>query len=216
MKRTLLLLVCLAPVLAYAQGEELENPGTVLAVQDRTYRMSSELWIGIGVAPLDAFYKGLTGQVGYVFHFSDSFAWQVGRGLLSYNIKTGLRNQLETQFGVNPTAFPQLNWIVGSDVMWTPIYGKTSWLNSSVGHFEVFGTLGGSVVNERIAADVASATGQTVFRPAIHLGVGARVFTSKSVSFRLDFSNEFVIYKGLESNILLVQFALALNFGGTE
>jgi hypothetical protein len=121
-----LLLVCLAPLLAHAQGEELENPGTVLAVQDRTFRMSSELWIGIGVAPLDAFYKGVTGQIGYVFHFSDSFAWQVGRGLLSYNIKTGLRNQLETQFGVNPTAFPQLNWIVGSDVMWTPIYGKTS------------------------------------------------------------------------------------------
>jgi hypothetical protein len=80
----------------------------------------------------------------------------------------------------------------------------------------VFGTLGGSVVNERIASDVASGTGQTVFRPAIHLGLGARVFTSKSVSFRLDFSNEFVIYKGLESNIILVQLALALNFGGTE
>jgi hypothetical protein len=55
-----------------------------------------------------------------------------------------------------------------------------------------------------------------VFRPAIHLGLGARLFTSKSVSFRLDFSNEFVIYKGLEANILIVQLALALNFGGTE
>ena len=57
MKRTILLLVCLGPALAYAQGEELENPGTVLAVQDRTYRMSSELVLGIGIAPLDAFYK---------------------------------------------------------------------------------------------------------------------------------------------------------------
>ena len=174
MKRTLLLLVCLAPVLVHAQGEELENPGTVSAVQDRTYRMASELWIGIGVAPLDAFYKGITGQLGYVYHFTDSFAWQVGRGLLSYNIPTGLRNQLETQFGVNPTAFPQLNWILGSDVVWTPIYGKTSWLNSSVGHFEVYGSLGGSVVNERLGADVASGTGTTVFRPAVRLGVGAR------------------------------------------
>ena len=216
MKRTILLLVCLAPAMAFAQGEELENPGTVLAVQDRTYRMSSELVLGIGIAPLDAFYKGLIGQIAYVYHFSDSFAWQVGRGLLSYNIKTGLRDQLETQFGVSPTAFPQLNWMVGSDVMWTPIYGKTSWLNKSVGHFEVFGLLGASVVNERLAADVATGTGTTVFRPAIHVGLGARVFTNKSVSFRLDFSNDFVIYKGLESNIILVQLSLALNFGGTE
>jgi outer membrane beta-barrel protein len=215
LKRTILLLVCLGPALAMAQ-EELESPGTVLAVQDRTYRMSSELVLGVGVAPLDAFYKGLTAQVAYVYHFSDAFAWQVGRGLISYNVKTGLRNQLETQFGVSPTAFPQLNWIVGSDLMWTPIYGKITWLNSSVGHFEVFGLLGGSVVNERIAADVASGTGNTVFRPAAHLGLGARLFTSKSISFRLDFSNDFVIFKGLESNILLVQLSLALNFGGTE
>ena len=55
-----------------------------------------------------------------------------------------------------------------------------------------------------------------MFRPAVHLGLGARVFLNKGVSFRLDFSNEFVIYKGLESNIILVQLALALNFGGTE
>ncbi|MGZ6162073.1 MAG: outer membrane beta-barrel domain-containing protein [Myxococcaceae bacterium] len=216
MKRTLLLLVCLAPLLVHAQGEELENPGTVTAVQDRTFRMASELWIGIGFAPLDAFYKGITGQVGYVYHFSDTFAWQVGRGLLSYNIATGLRNQLETQFGVNPTAFPQLNWMVGSDVVWTPIYGKTSWLNSSVGHFEVYGSLGGSVVNERLGADVASGVGTTVFRPAIRLGVGVRIFSSKTISWRIDFTNDFVIYQGIEQNIFDVQFALALNFGGTE
>ena len=43
-----------------------------------------------------------------------------------------------------------------------------------------------------------------------------RVFTTKIVSFRLDVTNEFVIYKGLGANILLVQLALALNFGGTE
>ena len=201
---------------AHAQGEELENPGTVLAVQDRTFRMSSELWIGIGVAPLDAFYKGVTGRIGYVFHFSDSFAWQVGRGLLSYNIKTGPPEPAGDAVRREPHGLPaaQLDRGLGRDV--DADYGKTSWLTSSVGHFEVFGTLGGSVVNERIAADVASGSGQTVFRPAVHLGVGARVFTSKSVSFRLDFSNEFVIYKGLEANILLVQLALALNFGGTE
>jgi hypothetical protein len=85
-----------------------------------------------------------------------------------------------------------------------------------VGHFEVYGSLGGSVVNERLGADVASGTGTTVFRPAIRLGVGARIFSSKTVSWRIDFSNDFVLYQGLEQNILLIQFALALNFGGTE
>ena len=69
----------------------------VLAVQDRTYRMNSELMLGIGVLPLDAFYKGLSGEVSYTYHFSDSFAWQIGRFLYSYNVATGLQNQLDTR-----------------------------------------------------------------------------------------------------------------------
>ena len=179
--------------------------------------MSSELWIGIGVAPLDAFYKGLTGQVGYVFHFSDSFAWQVGRRLLSYNIKTGLRNQLETQFGVSPTAFPQLKSIVGSDAMWTPIYGKTSWLNSSGGPLRGVRhprRLGGERAHLRRTWPAAPST----VPPRRSTSASGRgVFTTKSVSFRLDFSNEVRHLQGArERTLILVQFALALNFGGTE
>jgi hypothetical protein len=140
----------------------------------------------------------------------------VGRGLLSYNIKTGLRNQLETQFGVSPTAFPQLNWIVGSDVMWTPIYGKTSWLNSSVGHFEVFGTpgrLGGQRAHRR---GRGQRIGQTVFRPAIHLGLGARLFTSKSVVLPARLQQRVRHLQGARGQHPPRPARAALNFGGTE
>ena len=113
--------------------------------------MSSELVLGIGIAPLDAFYKGLTAQVGLRLSLQRLVRLAGGtRAPLPTTSRPASVISWRRRFGVSPTAFPQLNWIVGSDVMWTPIYGKISWLNKSVGHFEVW-PLGGSVVNERIA-----------------------------------------------------------------
>jgi outer membrane beta-barrel protein len=214
-RRLLVVLLCLAPFAAQAQ-EELENPGVVLAVQDRTYRMQSELMLAIGVLPLDAFTKGISGEVSYTYHFSDSFAWQIGRFLYSYNVATGLQNQLTRDFGVNPTAFPQTNWIAGSDVMWTPIYGKFAWLNNSVAHFEIYGLLGLSVANQRISADVASGTTSTQFLPGIDFGIGWRFYITKSVSLRFEVTDNLLFSSSGIQNIMVVQVGAAFNFGSTE
>src|SRR4051812_37335030 len=163
----------LLPAGALAQGGELENPGKVAAVQDRVYRMNQELSLGIGTLPLDAFYKGFGPQVTYTFHFSDSFAWQVGRGMYSYAAPTSLRQQLEDDFGVLPTAFETVQWMAGTDLIWSPIYGKTSFLNQSVLHFEAYSSIGGTLIKTN-----------RNFRPALALGVGVRLFTSKFVSYR--------------------------------
>jgi outer membrane beta-barrel protein len=207
----LLLVLSLAPGLALAQAEALENPGTTSAVQDRLYQMNHELTLGLGVMPADAFYKGYYAGLSYTYHFSDNFAWQVGRGGYSYNVKTSLRRQLERDFGVAPTntAFEdEVQWMVGSDVLWSPFYGKTSILNSKVIHFEAF-LLGGATVF-KLNRDGG-------FRPAANVGLGMRVFKSDTVSFRLDVTNN-VVFAGATRiiNIPTIQLATALNFGATE
>ena len=211
MRFLLLSLLCLVPGLARAQAEELENPGTVSAVQDRLYRMHHELSLGVGVLPADAYYKGLIGTVGYAYHFSDTLAWQVARGTYSYNVQTSLRRQLERDFDVSPVsaAFEdQVQWMVGSDLMWSPLYGKTSLLNTNVIHFEVFLLAGGTVVK------VDRSDG---FRPAVNLGLGVRMFSGKTLSFRLDVSNN-VVFAGASRiiNVPVVQLGTAFNFGATE
>ena len=160
--------------------------------------------LGLGVLPLDAFYKGIAAQLSYTYHFNDSFGWQVGRALYSYNLNTGLRNQLERDFGVLPTQFEEMEWMVGSDVMWTPVYGKGALLNRKVVYFDAFGLLGLSVLKLT-----------TGFRPAINVGVGGRVFASRYVSVRLDATNNFVITDRL-LNVPTLQLSAALNFGATE
>jgi outer membrane beta-barrel protein len=207
----LLLLLSLLPGLARAQAEALENPGTVSAVQERLYRMNHELTLGVGVLPADAFYKGLLGSVGYTYHFTDSFAWQVGRGGYSYNLKTGLRTQLERDFGTSPnhTAFEEeVQWMVGSDLVWSPLYGKVAVNNRSVVHFSGF-LVGGASVLKLQRADG--------FRPALNLGLGVRVFTSRNVSFRFDVTNN-TVFVGATRIIQVptLQLSTALNFGATE
>lgn len=209
--RALLLAVSLSPSLALAQAEELENPGTVLAVQERPYRMNHELSVGIGVLPLDAFYTGYTAQVGYTFHFTDTFAWQVGRFSYSYDIDTGLRAALLQNFGVLPTNYPQVTWIAGSDLMWSPLYGKTAFANRFVVHFEGF-LLGGISVLDL----TNQASGTLPFKPGVNLGVGGRLFYSEYISFRLEITDNLVFTSPNILNVPTVQIGAALNFGKTR
>jgi len=196
------------PALALAQTEELENPGKVAAVQERVYRMNLELALGIGTLPLDAFYKGFGPQVAYLVHFSDALAVQL-RGMYSYPAPTSLRQQLERDFGVLPTQFLVARWLAGADIVWSPIYGKTSFLNQSVLHFEAFAYLGASVVSMN-----------TGFRLAAAPGLGVRVFSSKFVSYRLDITDNACIPLSFTDVSILqvptIVLSVALNFGSPE
>ncbi len=210
-RNALILFLSLMPGLALAQAEALENPGTVSAVQDRLYRLNHELTLGVGVLPADAYYKGYFAGLSYTYHFTDSFAWQVGRGAYSYNVETGLRRQLERDFGVAPTATAfedEVQWMVGSDLVWSPLYGKMAFLNRSVLHFQTF-LLGGATVF-KLNRDGG-------FRPALNVGLGVRFYKSQTVSFRLDVTNN-VLFSGASRivNVPTVQLATALNFGATE
>lgn len=209
------MLLTLLPALAWADEDDgLENPGAVAAVQDRLFRMNHELSLGVGVLPWDAFYKGLAVQVGYTYHFSDKFAWQVGRAMYSYDVNTGLEDQLERDFHVKPTTLEQAQWMVGSDLVWSPLYGKTSFLNRSVSHFDAWLLLGGSVIK----FNSTGSDGGTLnsFKPAVNVGLGARLYSSRRVSYRLDLTDNVVITKDRIFNVPTVQLGVALNFGSLE
>lgn len=208
MHRALLVLSLLAPTAALAQLQELENPGTVSAIQERAYRMQHELGLSIGLLPQDAFYKGLTVKGAYGFHFTDYFAAQ-GYFSYSYNLSTSLRQQLERDFGVLPTAFDEVQFFFGGDLLWKPLYGKLAVMNRSVIHGEVFLMLGG-----------AGFKFTNTFRPGVNIGGGGRWFISQYVSLRLDLTNYIVLPVGGGSttftNVLALNLTLALNFGASE
>lgn len=202
MRTLLLALVLLSPALALAQYEELENPGSLVAIQERKFQLNHELSLSGGVLPGDAFYKGVTGTVAYTAHFSDHFAWQVGRGTYSYSVDTGLREQLERDFGVLPTEIEEVNWMIGSDLVFKPLYGKFAVMNQSVIYLEAFVLAGASAVSL-----------DDSILPAANIGVGVRLFLNQHVSMKLEAADHLIIGARLLS-VPIVNLGLALNFGG--
>lgn len=200
--RRMVALCLLASTAAFAQTSELENPGSVAAIQDREFRLSNELNLAVGMLPLDAFTKQVYAQVSYVFHFTDSFAWQVGRGAYGYNWSTGLKAELERQYGVLPTTIDVVQFFVGSDLMFKPFYGKTAVLNKLVLYYEAYLLLGVTVFKYTNA-----------FRPAVNVGGGVRLFQNKYVSYRLEVTDN-VVLKEKPEQVLQLNLMLALNFGG--
>jgi outer membrane beta-barrel protein len=199
--RLVLFAALLASSAALAQTSELENSGTVSAIQERPYRMSSEFDLALGFLPLDAFTKQIYGQVSFVYHFGDIFAWQVGRGAYGYNWSTGLKGELERNYGVQPTTIDVVQFFVGSDLMFTPFFGKTAILNKAVIYAEAYILLGVTVFKYTNA-----------FRPAANVGGGVRVFQNKYVSYRLEVTDN-VVLKEKPEQVLQINLMLALNFG---
>lgn len=209
MLRALIGLCLLVPGLASAQLQDLENPGSVSAVQERAFRMRHELDLSFGVLPLDAFYVGLYAQVGYTAHFTDTVAWTIGRAAYNYAARTGLRDRLERKFNVLPTTFEEVQYFFGSDLLWTPFHGKLAVLNKWVVHGEVFLVLGATLFKYT-----------NTFRPAVNAGIGGRVVLNPNVSLRLDLGDNVVIPLGGASvaptNVMTTTLSLAINFGAPE
>lgn len=200
------MLSLLLSTIALAQAAELENPGVVAAVQERPYRLTHELNLAIGALPLDAFSKSFYGQVAYIFHFTDNFAWQVGRGAYNYNVHTGLRERLEIDYGVLPTAIEEPQFFVGSDLILSPFFGKVAVLNKFLLHVETSLILGVSVFKFSVAG----------FSPAVNVGAALRLFQNRYVSYRLDVTDNIVITARKASNVLALQLVLAVNFGSSS
>lgn len=206
----LLLGVCmLAAASAFAQ-DPADQPDAVSAIQERAYRMQHELDLSVGVLPIDPFSKGLFVQGGYTAHFTDTFAWEIVKGGYSFTAKTELRNQLERDFGTLPTAFDQVDFFFGTDVLLKPLYGKLSVGNRWVVHGEFFVILGASLFK--------FSTSATDFRPGIDVGIGGRLFFNKVLSLRLDLNENFLV--SIPSfnftNVMAMSLSLGINIGATE
>jgi outer membrane beta-barrel protein len=192
-----------APRVARAEDEE-ERTAT-FAVQNRQFQLGHELHVGGGVLPLNAFTKGLTVEGGYTVHLSDGFAWEVGQFIYSFDLDTGLKQELLDNFQVQPTQIETLRWIASSCLVFKPLYGKFAWRNRSVVHLEMFFALGGGV---------GQFDNPSVLRGGFAAGGGFRLHVSRALSFRFD-ARDYGFFKGFSAptNELHIGLAMSLAFG---
>lgn len=200
---------------AAAQYDDEEVGGHAVVIRNRKFNMGHEFTLSTGVLPLDAFYKGFTGTARYTLHFDDFQAWEIAGGTYSFNIETGLKEQLRQNFGVQPDAkgLEQLDGFVETNYVLKPIYGKLSLFNRLLIYSEIFFNAGLAVAVYR---------GQDLlFLPGPSFGTGIRFFVWDWLSLRFDM-RDYVLFNSVPlvdpnssiENVLSLSAGISFNFGG--
>ena len=176
-RSTLLMAPVLVLVLGSPRASIADDAGDKYAsmvVQNRSYGADNELSVFFGTLPLDAFTKGVTLSGAYTMHFSELFAWEIVNGHRSFHVDTALKDDLEA-FGVQPTPFEVIKYLVTSNVVFKPIYWKGAWLNDKMIHGELLLVAGGGYGWFTRSS-----------RAALDAGIGIRFYLGQAVWVRLD------------------------------
>jgi outer membrane beta-barrel protein len=183
----------------------------VEVMQNRKYELLHEISLMLGTLPVDPYYKGLTGSVGYALHFGRVVAWEVVQFTYSFNIDTKLKSELirvARSQGEDADEFPEIAWIATSRIVLKPLYGKEALFNTRVVHMEVF-LQGGPAFLQRSEATESLAFGFDV-------GFGFRLWLEKWVSLRFDIMELVYFLDQNPEQSLHLHAGVAFNLRGEE
>jgi outer membrane beta-barrel protein len=210
MRRCLLIVAVLAaPLVARAEAQpdiETDAP-RVFSIQPRPYRLGHEFSLGLGVLPLDAFYKGMVIGAAYTYHFSDFWAWEMANLNYSLNIDTGLQGQLLDKYGVRPVdqAGGRVTLIGTTNLVVKPLFGKFSAFNISKVFAETYFVGGGGPI--RLERE-----GRGTFYFTADLGVGIRFWVARAFSLRFDVRDYLIFNGAAPSNALMFMLSASFNY----
>ncbi len=193
----LLLLNCAAP----AWSAERE-PEQVYAIQERKFARFHEIDLAVGFIPDDEFYYGYPVGLGYTFNFSETLAWEVLRAQWVFTQENDVRNDLESDFGATPERFDEMRYLVHTNFVFKPSYGKDALWNRSVVNHETFVLAGVGV----LGYDEATSQGDQESKVALSLsfGLGRKFFLNETFCLNLEV-RDYVNFKSndVENNVYL-------------
>ncbi len=181
--------------------EDVLDQGKVYAIQPRAYEMNHEFAISAAFMPLDAFFKSFAISGHYVLHFNNLWAWEAVHVAFSkyMSIDTGLKKQMMDDWDVSPTDTPKIDYILDTNLMLKPLYGKMAVLNRKVIFMETYFLLG-----------IGSIRYETAFFPAADVGAGMRVFLTNTISLRAEVRH-FVAFGDGVDNVLYFGLSFCYN-----
>ncbi len=161
-----------------------ENPPMV--IQNRRYEMAHELTLQVGLLPIDAYYKGVTGSLRYTWHINDFHAWEMVSVTYSFNWNSRLKESLIQEFGANAVTdyeFREAVLMADSDYVLKPFYGKMALFNRLIVRSELYALLGPAYI---LYTPSSTSFDFTSHRVGFNWGLGLRVFSAEWFSVRID------------------------------
>ena len=182
-------------------------------IEHKKYYLHDELAIQLSYLPLDPYVKYFSAGLAYTHFFSEFTGWEVINGQYAMNFPAGLQNNLLSDFSTgckDPTKcvvasdFPTLTYFATSNIVFTPLYTKNLFFNSSLVYSQVSFVAGGGIAGFTDA-----------MKSCIDLGVVLRYFLSPSSSLKFDF-RDYVFLNQDQKNNLTITAAYTFNLGKTE
>lgn len=180
-------------------------------LQNRKYVLLHEISLLGGGLPVDPYYKGITGTLGYTLHFSDALAWEVVQFTYSFNVDTKLKKNLvntSLALGNVPPEFPEIEWIAASHLVLKPLYGKQALFNTEVMHLEVYLQAGPAFLRRGQAAESLAF--------GFDAGFGIRVWATKWISIRADVMELVYFLEAKPEQTLRLHLGAAFNLRGED
>ena len=163
-----------------------DNPPVV--IQNRHYQMAHELTLQVGLIPIDAYYKGVTGSLRYTWHISESQAWEVLSVSYAYDWDSRLKDSLIREFGANSMTDYELREAVvllDSNYVLKPFYGKMAMFNHLIVRSELF-VSAGPAYGLFSPSSTTFDSSLLSHRAGFNYGMGLRIFSSEWFSVRVD------------------------------
>jgi hypothetical protein len=163
-------------------------------IQQRLYEMNHELSLGWAYLPLDPYYKGYGVQVAYTIHFNRLWGLELFRVGWSYNLDSKLKTKLiDSLPDVSPVEFPGVIFFENTNLIFKMLYGKQTFLNRTVLHFEVFATAGGALLVRNPYNVTELDTHYLLFELGVNAGFGFRIWIDPTWSVRVDLRDTVIL-----------------------
>jgi outer membrane beta-barrel protein len=156
-------------------------------IQRREYELGHEISLGWAYLPLDPYSKGYGVQLAYTIHFNHLLALELFRVGWSYNVDTSLKTKLIDQMpDISPSEFPSVIFFENTNLLLKLLYGKHTFINRTVLHFEVFATAGGAFLVRSPYNVFDMDANKLTFDFGVNGGFGFRIWLDPNWSVRVD------------------------------
>ena len=191
----MLFFTLLQMVSGQAQAQETLDLGVLdysdlQVVQNQLYtkKGKSEMGAHVGLMPFNPYTLTPKVEFSYGQHMQENLGWEVAVGG-GYSFKNGAFRTLESpSFAISPDAYRYLSSVL-AHAQYSPIYAKMTWNGKDVYHHDIYFIGGGGVTIEQSFLPDKS----LAFSPTLSLGIGSRIYNTKTSSFRIQFRDDLVL-----------------------
>ncbi len=134
-----------------------------------------EAYIAAATILNDAFFTTIGGDGRLAYYFTERYGVELQAMKMFSSDRRTTKDLRESS--VATTSFVQPTSYFGLDFKWSPVYGKMTYRNRRIIHFDMYFSAGGGSTSHSQGSS-----------PTVHVGTGQNFALTKSMTFRWDFS----------------------------